>query len=886
MRVRLRSFAKALFRGRRERADLADEIRFHLDCRAKDLEEAGVPREEARRRARVELGSAAAYVEQAREARGIRLFSELAQDLRYAARSVRRNPGFSAAVAATLALGIGANVAVFSVVNAVLLRPVGAPDADQVVVFGTAREGLPPSGGSPTRFNAWREMDDLFEDVSAYRYADMNLTGGAFPEQVRVGQVSAGYFRLFGLTVGRGRLFGPSEDLPGAGGYAVISDAFWERRFQRDTAVLGRALELGGEIHQILGVLAPGADGDAWNPVDVWIPFQIDPASMDQGHFFSVAGRIRPSVGQDLIERRLALASDAFAGKFPDIGGRLGGSRFVVRRIQTVVGGDAERPLLILTGAVAFVLLIACANVANLLLVRGVGRAREIAIRAAIGADRSRLVRQMLTENLALWLLGGALGVGLGLAGIRAVLAFDTGGLPRIGADGAAVSADWRVLLFAATVTLGTGLMFGIVPAWRAARPNLNAMLHAAGGVWQQIAGRRVDGKSVLVGAEVALALTLLVGAGLLIRTFVAMRSVDLGFEPRQALAIQLSLAGGKYQRTEAVTNLFEGSLERIRAIPGVAEAAAGCCLPTGGAPNASFTIEGREPDGAYPRANMPTVTPSYFDALGIPLVRGRFFGDHDRAGAPAVAIVSQALALRDWPNGDALGARVAIGPAAKANYLEIVGVVDDIRSPADGNPAPILYIPAAQNPDGATAYYVRQPTSWIIRTNGPPAALADRVRKELETTSGLPAVGMRSMREVVAESTRREDFNLLLMSLFAAVALLLAAVGTFGAMAYSVRQREREIGVRLALGATSGQIVRECTLRAMRPALAGLTVGVAASLGLARSLESLLFGVEPLDPAVFLAAPLALGSVALAAAWLPARRASRAAPSRALRCE
>jgi predicted permease len=526
------------------------------------------------------------------------------------------------------------------------------------------------------------------------------------------------------------------------------------------------------------------------------------------------------------------------------------------------------------------VLLIACANVASLLLARAVGRQREIAIRAAVGASRGRIIRQLLTESLALSLAGGALGLVCGVAGIRALLALNPGNIPRIGANGAAVNADWRVVAFTALVAMTTGILFGLIPALPASRANPFGARF-----------RQQKMRSLLVAAEMALALVLLVGSGLLIRTFLAMRAVDLGFDMHNVLTMEISLSDEKYQKTAALAELARSSIDRIRTIPGVEYATAGCCMPLGAVPITPFVIAGRAVNGTFHgRAGAPTVSPDYFNVFKIPILRGRMFTERDRAGTPAVAIISQALAKQFWPNADPIGQKISLGRTTQPNRtgMEIVGIARDVhdRTERAGDPFfSTIYIPLAQNNDAYTAYMVRIPTLWMVRTRMEPHSLAPAIRSELQRAArGLPVTGVRSMDEIVAHSTARQDFDMALMLIFGGAALMLAAIGIYGLMAFAVEQRRQEIGIRVALGAGAADVRRMVVWQGMRLALIGIAIGVAVSLGLTRVMASLLYGVPSRDPLVFTTVPLVLGMVALLGVWIPAKRAGRIDPVQTLR--
>ncbi|HVH26778.1 MAG TPA: ABC transporter permease [Vicinamibacterales bacterium] len=814
-------------------------------------------------------------------------------DLRHSLRMLRRSPGFTFAVVAALALGIGANTAIFSVVNTVLLKPLTYPDPDRLMVFtNTSPQGSGP-GASPTKFNVWKQQTSAFQDVSGYRFNTVNLTGSSDPEQIAAGQVSADFFRLFGAPVAAGRTFSAAEDLPNGGHVAVLSEGFWKRKFGSDPTVVGRTISLNDDSYVVVGVLGPfdtqtihGPGG----PPDVWLPFQIDPNSAMQGHFFMAAGRFKPGVTAAVADAQLKIAAGEFAEQFPGALPPQGG--FGAQKLNEIVVGNMRSSLLLLAGAVSFVLLIACANVANLLMVRATARRREIAIRSAIGAGRGRIVRQLLTESVLLSGIGGAVGLGLGLVGIRALLSLNPGNIPRVGVDGSGVTVDWRVLLFTAVVSIATGLLFGLFPALRASRTDLSTTLKEAGA--QSSGGfRQNKARAVLVASEMSLALVLLVGAALLVRTFVALRAVEPGFDARQVLTMQMALTGGRFTRASAVGQLMREGAERLNALPGVEVAGATCCVPLQGGLGLPFVIEGRPLEGRFHGGGGFTpISPGYFSAFKIPMLRGRAFTDADTTGAPNVVIINQAMARQFWPNGDPLADRITIAkglPELADPTRQIVGIVGDVRTfGLNREPQPVMYLPWAQLPDAHNANLVGIVSlSWIVRTRGEPTAMIGAVQNELRLASGgLPVSRPRTMGAIVTQSTARSDFNMLLLTIFAASALLLAAIGIYGLMAYSVQQRTQEIGIRLALGADARRVRNMVIGQGMRLALVGVVVGLAASFGLTRLLASFLFGVAARDPVVFVTVPLLLTGVALVGVWLPARRAARVDPVIALRSE
>jgi putative ABC transport system permease protein len=804
----------------------------------------------------------------------------------------RQAPGFTAAALAALALGIGANTAIFSVVNSVLLKPLPFPAPDRVVVFVNTSPNGANAGGSVPRFNVWREQTTVVQDPSAYRFGFMNLTGGTTPEQLLWGQVTADFFRLFGARTAAGRTFTSDEDRPNGGRVVVLSHGLWQRRFGSDPQLVGRTIPLGGDPYLVVGVLDSGFGRAQFDPFpDVWTPFQMDPDSVDQANYFTGAARLKPGVTLAMANTRMQAAAEQFRGKFPDAIGRQ--SSFGVQLMQERMVRNVRTSLLVLVGAVSFVLLIACANVANLLLVRATARRREIAIRAAMGAARGRIVRQLLSENVLLSLTGGALGLGLGVAGIRALLAVNPGNIPRIGPDGSGVTADWRVIGFTVIVSLVTGVLFGLVPATEASRADLNLTLKESGG--RSGSGfRQNKARSILVVVEVALALVLLVGASLLIRSFAALRAVNPGFTSHNVLTLRMSTTEPRFTKSAGVDQLIRAGIERLRAVPEIEAASTTCCLPLEGSYGLPFEIVGRPVEAsANNGAGWYTISPGYFDVFRIPVLRGRDFTDRDTAGAVGVVIINQAMAKQFWPQGDPLRDRLiigkGIGPAFVEGPRQIIGIVGDVRDASlNQDSRPTMFVPFAQVADGVTALNARiTALGWVVRTRGQPHALIPAIQKELrEASGGLPVARIKSMDEMIVESTARSDFNMLLLTVFGSAALLLAAIGVYGLMSYSVAQRTQEIGIRLALGAEIAQVRNMVIVQGMSLALTGVVIGIAAALGLSKLIESLLFGVTARDPAVFIAVPAVLTLVALFAVWMPAIRATRIDPIDALRCE
>jgi predicted permease len=820
------------------------------------------------------------------------MFEALLKDLRYSFRIFRQSPGFAAAAVAALALGIGANTAIFSVVSAVLLKPVAIKDADRVVMFmNTSPQGSGPAA-SPAKFQHYRNQTAVVQDVSAFRTSVVNLTGGSFPEQLRGANVSADFFQLLGAPVARGRTFSADEDRPNGPPVVVISGSLWQRRFNSDPDIVGKTISLGGDAFTIVGVLGAGFDVQELGPTpEVWMPMQLDPNTSDQGHYFRAMGRIRPGVSLAQAKARLEASAAEFRAKFPNVLDPENG--FTVVPVREAFVSNVRPLLLVLAGAVSFVLLIACANVANLLLVRATSRRREIAIRSAIGAGRGRIVRQLLTESVVLSVVGGAIGLVLGIVGIRALLAINTAGLPRVGQDGALVGLDWRVLAFTAAVSSGTGVLFGRIRSLQGSRAGLSGTLKESS-ARSGTGVRQNKTRSILVVSEVALAVILLVGSALLIRTSIALHHVDPGFDASNILTMRMSLTGPKYLESVGVERVVRDGVERLQAIPGVEVASATCCVPLEGGYGLPFIIVGRPLEGtAHGGGGWLTISPGYFDVFRIPVKQGRAFTDRDTKGTPPVVIINEAMARQFWPKGNPLHDRLAIGRGVMREFADeperqIVGVVGNVRDGGLNNdPRPTMYIPQGQVPDAANALNVKlTPIAWVVRTKVEPHSVSAAVQEQLRQATGLPVSDIRTMDEVVSRSTSRDRFNMWLMTVFGASALLLAAIGIYGLMAYSVAQRTQEIGIRLALGAEASDVKNMVVMQGLKLTIAGIVIGLGCAFLLTRLLAALLFGVTARDPVVFGSVPLLLALVALVAVWIPARRASRVDPILALRYE
>ena len=793
-------------------------------------------------------------------------------DIRHSLHMFLKNPGFTIAAVAALALGIGANTAIFTVVNAVLLKPLSYPNADRIVEFLLIWPGGTGDAASIPKFHIWQQQTSVFKEVAAYDTAGpgFNITGD-HPEQIHGIHVSEGYFRLFGAPILLGRTFTPQEDAPNGGKVVVLSYGLWQRKFGGDPNVIGRALSLGTDPYTIIGVL--GKDYLSDPEADIWLPFQFEPVSTNQGHFFRAAGMLRPGVTLAQANAQMKLAAAAYHRAYPESNPQ---QSFAVEPLRDSIVGDVRNSLLILLGSVGLVLLIACANVANLLLVRATGRKREFAIRAALGASRAQIIRQLLTESVLLSVTGGILGLILGFIGVRALLAVSPAGLPRIGESGAAVGLDWRVLAFTLAVSLLTGILFGLFPAISASRADLNSSLKESSNR-SGTGFRQSKARSLLVISEVSLALVLLVGSALLIRTFIALHSVNPGFNPHNILTLEMSLTGDRFQKTAGVAELSREARERLSAIPGAESVTSACCLPLEGKFGLPFNIVGRPPVKGKdtPGSGWMNVSPGYFDVFRIPILRGRAIKESDTAGAPGVVLINETLAKQYWPKQDPVGQQIIIGKDVGPEFEEparlIVGVVGDTHAGGlNRAPGPMLFVPQAQVTDGMTALNARiTALIWSVRTHDDPHQAANAITEQLRQASGgFPVARVRTMDEVVGHSTARENFNMLLLTIFGGVALVLAAIGIYGLMAYSVQQRTQEMGIRMALGADRGAIRKLVVWHGMRLAIIGVVVGIAAAFGLTRLIASFLFGVKSWDPIVFITVPLILGAVALLAVW------------------
>jgi predicted permease len=886
---------RALLRPQSFDRDFDQELESHLEMLAAEHRRRGLSPEQALRTARIELGGFAQLREAHREVRGMPLLSALFQDLPYALRTLRKSPSFTLTALATLAVGIGATTAIFSIVNTVLLKPFPIADADRVVLLTTLMHNEAGSnsnhpGTSEAKFRHWRAQSAYLDYVSAFSAGSepVNYTGGDVAEQWNASDLSSEAFRCLGIPIVRGRAFTPEEDLPKGPPAVVISEALWRRRFASDPEILGKSIALNGAPHTVVGIAA-GAPAmlEFGNDPQIYLPVQLDPNGRDLGSaggLFSVA-LLKPGITLEQAKARLQASASAYRENFPN--NLDPNDTFNAIPIREFLVGDVRRLLLIFLGAVGLVLLIACANVANLFLVRSRGRSREIAVRTAMGAGQGRIVRQLMTESLLLSFAGGAAGLTLGYSAIRALLAVNTAHLPRVGENGVAVFLDWRVAAFTLVVSISTGIVFGLSPALRAARADINVILKY-GGSRTETGFRQNRSRAMLVVSEVSLAVVLLVGSALLIRSFVALYTVDRGFDTNHVLTMRSLLASPRYSKSATVNQAIYAGLERVRSLPGVAAVGATSFMPLEERATLPFDVVGR-PSADPGVAGWAPISPGYFDVLKIPLKQGRAFSLRDDATATPVAIINERMAREFWKDGDPLKDRIVIGKGLMKAFddepvRQIIGIVGDTRRQLNADPDPMMYVPQAQIPDAMIPMFARAAV-WLVRTQ-PGSQAVPAIQEQLRQATGVPAANVRSMDEVVKLSTARERFSMLVMAIFGAVALLLAAVGIYGLMTYIVEQRTHEIGIRLALGAEATKVRKMVVREGMTLALAGIGLGLGAAWALSRTLESLLFEVKSRDPMVFTAVPILLTAVALTAVWMPALRASKVDPIDALRCE
>lgn len=886
------SLRRFLHRSRRDQ-DFAEEIESHLAHEQDANLARGLSPQESRRQAHLRFGNPRTVRERDWYYHSFPWIEDLRRDFSFALRSLAKTPAFTVIAVLVIAVGIGVNTAVFSVINAVLLKPLTYPDPQQLVsLVETSPQGSFP-GASIPKFNLWHQQTRIFQQVAAYDFggAGLNITGTDHPQQVQGVHVSADFFPMFGAPVIAGRTFTAEEDSPNGGHVVVLSYGLWKSRYAGSPNIVGTTIQLDGQPYLVVGVIGPKFVTDT--PTDLWVPFQFDLNSKDMVHFFTAAARLKPGVTIPQANAQLRLAADQFRRMYGnDSLPRQGG--FAVVSLQQMMIGDTGSRLYVLFGAVAFVLLIACANVANLLLARAAARKREFATRAALGAGRSQIIRQLLVESLTLSLSGGLIGLGLGFAAVRLLLRMNPGDIPRIGEDGSGITLDLNILLFTLGISILTGIIFGLAPAISASRGNLVLALNENGSR-AGIGVRSGKLRSALVIAEMALTVVLIVGAALLIRTFNNLQSVDPGFTMHNVISMSMSVSGDRFQKTAPVAQVIQEGTDRLHTLPGVIDAGVSNCLPMAGGFGMMFDVVGR-PKGNSPftgGAGFCSISYGYFNTLKIPLLSGRWFNRQDDATAPGVVVINKALARQYWPNSDPLKDRMLIGAGAGPAFAEgprqVIGIVGDTHDGGPNrDPEPMMYIPLAQMPDLETALNSRvAPLWWFVRSEVDPHTLVNSISAALRDASGgLPVAHIRTMEDLEARNIAQQRLNMLLLTVFGIAGLLMAAIGVYGVMSYSVQQRTQELGVRMALGAQASNLRNMVLRQGMVLTLIGVLIGGGGAIWLTHFLASLLFGVKPLDPVSFIATPVLLGLVALASIWVPALRATRVDPMVALRVE
>ncbi|HYY56582.1 MAG TPA: ABC transporter permease [Pyrinomonadaceae bacterium] len=803
------------------------------------------------------------------------------QDFRYGLRILLKRPGFTTVAVMALALGVGATSAVFSIVNAVLLHTLAIEEPERVMMLWENNQARnhPEVEVSYPNYVSWREENHVFEEVAALPSVnfDMTLTGTGEPQQVEATTVSANFFSLLGSRAAVGRTFLPEDEKAGAPTVVVLSNGLWKRRFGSDPKVLGQKLEVEGESATIVGVMPP--DFDFPKGVELWAPLTPIPGGWTEQRGFRVLramARLKPGVSVEQAQSEMDAIARRLGEEFPKENKGYGVT--IIPLVKSIFG-NARPALLILLGAVFLVLLIACVNVANLLLARAATRQKEIALRLALGASRSRLVRQLLTESLLLALMGGALGLLLATFGVEYLVALAPQDIPRIGRAGINI----QVVGFAFIVSFMTAIIFGLAPALQSSRPELNEALKE-GGAKSQGGARAKRLRSFLVVSEVALAVILMVGAGLLVRSFNNLQRIDPGFNAENVFTARVALVQSKYPDEPEQKAFFAQLLERVKTLPGVESAAVVLMRPLSGTVgwDPPFAVEGQTPEEqtANPYSNYEAISPGYFHTMSIPLVRGRDFNDQDRGDAASVAIVNETMARKYWPGQEPIGRRLKFGKAnSNAPWLTVVGVVRDVRYREWDGVRPDIYVPFLQD--------CEYRTDFVVRTKVDPLSLSESFRREVYALDKDQAVAsVTTMEELVKAALARPRFNTLLLGIFAALALALSAVGVYGVMAYTVTQQTHEIGVRMALGAQSADVLKMIVGQGLKLIAVGLFIGVAGALLLTRLMSSLLFGVTATDPLTFAGVSALLAAVALLACFIPARRATKVDPMVALRYE
>ena len=884
LRMRIRTLTKR----KRMESELDRELRYHVERQTEENIAAGMNSREAREAASRMFGGVSQIEEECRDMRQTQYLENFVQDVRYAARMLSKSSAFTVVIVLTLALSIGANSAIFSVVHGVLLKPLPYPQAERIARVFYRSASYPKFPLNPWDFLDFRARNRSFENFAMYTRSDMQLSGtGSDPVKLSAFQISSGYFRVLGVQPERGREFDFSEERKGNGNVVILSDRVWRNQFGAAADILGRKVLLDSQPYTVVGLMPAGLDhpGNSYNSVaygdtvDAWTPFTFDGNPNDRGsHYVEGIGRLKPGVTAEQ-------AAADFNGIMTELASRneadKGWTIYAVPLLQEIVG-SVHKMLLVLLGAVGLVLLIACVNAANLLLARAAARQKEIAVRAALGAGRGRLLRQMLAESLLISVLGGALGALLAVAGVRVLVSLLPPGFPRTDA----IHVNGFVFAFTALVAITTGLCFGLVPAVRASRTDPQQGLHEGGKGSSGSGARQTRLRAILVVSEIALACLLLVSAGVVLRSFVNLLRIDPGFRPEQVLTAEIALPNANYKTTDNIASFYQRLLNTLGTLPGVRTVGVGTDLPwTGYDENmGGFTIEGKTPPPHEEfHARYHTASPDYFRAVGIPLLHGRFFNELDIKKSPPVLLINDAMAKRYWPGEDAVGKRITFDDKPKeSDWFRVVGIVGNVKDTLDSKAAdPAFWWPVFQQP------LLSANMTIVLRANSAPLSLADALRSTVHDLDPSLAVAHTRLLDRVAEeqfSTPR--FALFLIGLFAALALLLAAIGIYGVISYSVSQRMHEFGMRVALGATPGNLIKMVMKQGVLLTAIGVAIGLGCALAFGGVLDSLLFGVSARDPLTLIGvAVMAVGTATLAS--LPAaRRATSADPMTSLRAE
>ena len=878
--LRLRS----LLRRREVEQELSDELQYHVEAKTREYVANGLTREQARRNAMREFGGIEVSKENCRDTRRVRVIETLWQDTRFALRILRKSAGFTTTVILTLGLGIGANAAIFAAVYAILLKPLPYSQADRLVmVYEDVR--LPNyqndrNEPSPGNFSSWKNQNTVFETMAAYRNRSWNLTGSGEPVRVEGEMVSADFFTALRTNAGMGRVFTADDDRAGNAHVVVMTDGFWKTQFGSDQEILGKKILLDGESYDVIGVLPPGFHFPDLDD-QLWVPLALPAAELANfgSHYLNIFARLKTGVSLLQANKNLNLVARQLTELHPDSNT---GQTVSVVPLREVLVGSVRPTLLVLLGAVGLTLLIVCANVANLLLARASVRHREMAVRLALGAGRSRILAQLLTESLVLAFLGCALGLLLARVGINILKVLAAAQLPRVDE----LNMNGAVFAFALTITILSALVFGVIAAWQARGENPYDSLKS--GVRESGAGPRLRMRGLLVVTETALGVMVVIGAGLLLRSFLLIEQVPLGFEPQNVLTFRVIPRGERYSQLSQRATFYRQAVERIEALPGVQSAAGVSFIPlTFARGSKGFTIDGRAPSsaGQIPMANYDVVTPGYFSTMQIPLREGREFSWADTREGQPVVIINHAMAERYWPGADPLGQRIRQGGPSDTEFpwLTIAGIVGDVREfdPLTA-PRPTMYFPATQLANAGNVL-----RDWVVRTKGSPGGVAASIPTAIrDVDKDLPVTRIKTMETVRSLAVATQRLNLLLFASFAILALVLASIGIYGVTSYGVAQRTREIGIRVALGARAGEVVRLAVAQGLGAAACGLLLGLVAAFGVARFMRSMIYGVRSTDPVTYLCVALLLALVAVVACYLPARRATRVDPVVALHYE